>query len=115
MTEIETRPRARLEELRIKIKSLAAEARIIRAREKKLTGLDREKLHNHRVCEVRHEARNSLLAYAFIRGRSYASQERSARTVPSPEYVSGLVERFGGDRSDHTDRVKLWLCGHVAM
>lgn len=75
-------------ELKVKIKSLAAETRIIRAEERKSLGRGRamdaayypddkkkcyatyEKLRHHRIEVVRREARATHLAYAFIRGKS---------------------------------------------
>ena len=78
--------------LKVKIKSLADEARIIRHEERKSLnsgrfckgkqGLQKEseksyylyrKLRDHRIGIVISEARASLIAYAFIRGKSFAS------------------------------------------
>lgn len=64
--------------LKIKLKSLAAEAAIIRQEEMKLATSRlpssrelREEIHNHRVSDVREETRATLLAYSFIRGKPY--------------------------------------------
>lgn len=57
---------------RVKIKSLAEEARIIRHEEKRLLSpQDRGCLHAHRVNIVREEQRATLLAYAYARGVPY--------------------------------------------
>ncbi len=63
--------------LKIKIKSLAAESRIIRLEEKKWRGGHpmRISLWDHRVKAVRNEARAALLAYGFLRGRTYRQVE----------------------------------------
>lgn len=98
--------------LKVKIKSLAAEARIIRLEEKRSLGRRvgpgvfkgrREwlflSLRHHRVKDVRGEQRHSLLAYAYLRGRSYASAEgtrpREWWREPSWERVAELVRKFG--------------------
>lgn len=66
MTTTTQTPTYRRAELRVKIKSLAAEARIIRREElrSKERGrrAERESLYAHRTYEVRREARSSLLA-----------------------------------------------------
>lgn len=90
--------------LKIKIKSLAEEARIIRHEERRIgytnykirlrpvnddqTDADniiceyndniRNGLHQHRVLNVRHETRAALLAYGFLRGRDYIEIENSS-------------------------------------
>lgn len=108
--------------LKVKVKSLAAEARIIRLEEHRAKGrrvatdakgsdkgdsrplfgfkgrhdAKRESLHRHRVRDVRSEARAALLAYAFIRGREYATVERpAADNPPDLKRVRQLVEKFG--------------------
>lgn len=136
--------------LKVKIKSLAAESRIIRLEEDKLrsprlaianinftkengktvyesadyTIASKEKLAkwkersiearnrtektltsltNHRKLEVRNESRAALLAYAFIRGKSYAKTENSKLlnnqlVGPNPKIlqkVASIVTRFG--------------------
>lgn len=57
------------QKLRVKIKSLAEEARIIRFEEKKTHNDEtRESLYLHRIFVVRNEARAALLAYGYMRG-----------------------------------------------
>jgi hypothetical protein len=65
----------RRELLRIKVKSLAAEARIIRAEEQKSSGQLRTEMHQHRTQDLRIEARASSLALGFIKGRSLEEME----------------------------------------
>lgn len=69
----------RLNELKVKVKSLAEEARIIRKEEKKTVGYRRERLYLHRILDVRMEARASQIAYACLRGVHYEKVE------PNPE------------------------------
>ena len=82
--------------LKIKIKSLAAEAKIIRLEEKKNQQL-RVELRAHRLRVVREEARATLLAYAFIRGRAYKTVEASNRQGHKPNWlkVETMVTRYG--------------------
>lgn len=83
--------------LKIKIMSLAAEAKIIRREERRWYGSSgtRSGLRNHRVFEVRSEARAAQVAYAFVRGRTYAQLERSPLTTPRWDRVLTLVRRYG--------------------
>jgi len=97
--------------LKIKIKSLAAEAQIIRHselgfkrafRHPKNTDPNAKStylgLRYHRTFDVRREARASLLAYAFLRGRKYRDVEEHCHEEPSnPVYskVLNMVLRYG--------------------
>lgn len=69
----------------MKIKSLAEEARIIRREESRYKGPiwgpteTRNSLHNHRTYDVRNEARASLLAYGFLRGKTLTQIERNRK------------------------------------
>lgn len=83
--------------LKIKLKSLAAEARIIRLEERRHRGPYQGDLHGHRVHVVRREARHSHLAYAFIRGHSYQAVEPKAKRAPDWEAVARLVSKYGLD------------------
>lgn len=69
--------------LRVKIRSLAEEARIIRKEERRAKkrgwigpGSINESLHNHRTLDVRNEARAAQLAYAYLRGKRYRQVEQ---------------------------------------
>lgn len=78
-------------ELKIKAKHLALEPAIIRKEEQKILKQIRsskcndtaeayrkfESLHNHRVWNVRNEARATHLARAYIEGKPYSSVEKS--------------------------------------
>lgn len=87
----------RREMLRIKIKSLAAEARIIRAEEKRTTHQLRNELHLHRVTVVRQEARCTHLAYGFIRGRTLDQMEPGQTNVSpyNSDRVRTMIKRYG--------------------
>ncbi len=87
--------------LKVKIKSLAAEAKIIRNEEHKSrfswkhdqTGPYIE-LKTHRRYNVRWAARSSLLAYAFLRGKSYKQIEPKTHEAPNIRSVADNVLRF---------------------
>ena len=114
--------------LKVKIKSLAAEAKIIRAEELKFKKLHRgddpyrEGLYLHRVNKVRREARLSLLAYQFMRGYDYASCEqfrRKENELRKPQIcqIAAMVKRF--TPSSHPietiqELVEKWISGDVA-
>lgn len=102
--------------LKIKIKSLAEEARIIRHEEKKWYGPSetRTGLYLHRVRDVRSEARAALLAYGFLRGRPYAALEkvgnhRQAHALDLPRIVK-LAQKYGPpDNVPEYKAVRDWL------
>lgn len=82
--------------LKVKVKSLAEEAKIIRKEEKRAKRLSiRIGLHDHRVGIVRYEARHANLAYSFLKGRSYAEIEGGAKEAPDWNKVRKMVEKYG--------------------
>lgn len=85
----------RREMLRVKLKSLAEEARIIRFEEKRTKGKLRDELHRHRVIDVRIAARNSHLAYGLIRGRTVEQVEGKAKSEPNWTEVRRLLKKYG--------------------
>lgn len=97
--------------LKIKIKALAAEAVIIRHAERQWRKRDRDtfvSLQLHRQLAVRREARSSLLAYAFLRGRAYRSIEPKCYQKPNWAWVERIAKRFGPERPDLKDALKAW-------
>lgn len=82
--------------LKVKLKSLAEEARIIRLETKRAK---RESIRNglylHRIGVVRHEARHTHLAYGFLRGKEYRQIEPKAHTVPDWNKVRNMVGKYG--------------------
>lgn len=133
--------------LKIKIKSLAAEAVIIRDDERRLKRVSRHgarwntfgpdenrhpanqrrfeayrDIRQHRTLAVRAEARYSLLAYGFIRGRAYKAIEAKCHEPPFWMSVARMVKRFSSDRvvrgmSDQQalELVKGWADGAQPM
>lgn len=103
--------------LKVKIKSLAAEARVIRLEEKRAgkNNALREKLYLHRTVDVRKEQRASLLAYAFLRGRPLSAVEPKRR--PELEWqaaarwkrVGEIVKKFGPGTADQEAALRAWL------
>jgi len=82
--------------LKVKLKSLAEEAKIIRKEEKKNPRLYLE-LRMHRIGIVRTEARATLLAYAFLRGRLYKQLEAKYHDGCKPDWakVEAMVRKYG--------------------
>lgn len=85
----------RREMLRVKLKSLAAEAKIIRREEQRSWGSFRDELRLHRVGTVRQAARETHLAYGFIRGRALEQMEAKAAVKPDWEAVRKMVKKYG--------------------
>lgn len=119
----------KISELRIKIKSLAVEARIIAHEERRvLRRLTRQgsperqaailasyaSLREHRRAVVGPTARVSLLAYGFLRGKPYTKLEPSNSREPDWNDVWKVAERFAapsGGRlaeADHKDLAQRW-------
>lgn len=102
-----------LEALKVKIKTLAAEARIIRKEElaaKQARHYDKlQSLHCHRVGDVRRASRHSHLAYGFLRQVPYLKMEQSCRSQPHWETVRKEAARFSEGSPDQIDeRWKAW-------
>ena len=90
----------RREMLKVKCKTLAQEARIIRRYEQRMKNFKpatvmREEMHNHRVCELRREARSSHLAFGFIRGRTIDQMENKRKSEPNVKRVNELLKKYG--------------------
>lgn len=105
-------------ELKVKVASLAAEAKIIRrierrlkkakARKPELT-LDFQSLQQHRREHVRWHARHTHLAYGFIRGLSYKAMEQKCRVQPSMKAIMDMITKYGGPIT--TERMHAWFAG----
>jgi len=91
--------------LRVKIKSLAEEAKIIRHAERYANKCGdytvQNKLRNHRVTTVRKATRNTLLAYQYLRGIPYAAIERPNSSTPDWKEVERMCKVYGGVKLDH--------------
>lgn len=98
--------------LKIKIKSLADEAQIIRQEERKVLGFFRrareEKhrnahldtyvgLRTHRRHDVRDESRAAQLAYAFVRDIPYSQVEKKCKVTPDWERIERIAGKFSAD------------------
>lgn len=82
--------------LKVKIKSLAEEAKIIRLETKRAKRASiKDGLALHRKGIVRSEARHTHLAYGFMRGREYRQMEPKAHQEPNWEKVRKMVEKYG--------------------
>ena len=98
-------------QLKMKICSLAAEARIIRREETKWRGDSsvRSSLRKHRTGVVRREARASQLAYGFLRGRRYAQLEKAESVRADWTRVASLVTKYGArDKAHATQQLNEW-------
>ncbi|ATS92357.1 hypothetical protein DLP05_071 [Stenotrophomonas phage vB_SmaS_DLP_5] len=85
----------RREMLKVKLKSLAAEARIIRKEESKTHGALRDELHRHRVGIVREVARSTHIAYGIIRGKTLDQIEPNRQTEPNWEAINKMIMKYG--------------------
>jgi hypothetical protein len=63
--------------------------------------------------ELKDRARHLLLAYAFLRGRPYASQERTCKVAPSLSWIASLIGEAGG-QAPTVDTLKAWITGTEA-
>lgn len=104
--------------LKVKIKYLAEESRIIRQEKERWLKKSRRarakygdaygggwmwnSLHEHRRGVVRSEARISLIAYGFLRGRTYEQIEGNAKTEPDWRRVRDCVRAF--NKREVTDK-----------
>lgn len=98
--------------LKIKVMSLASEARIIRREEKRWPGPSDQRtgLHLHRIHAVRPESRAAHLAYGFLRGRAYRQMEATCRREPDWNKVQHLAIRYGdGDKNALSRRIAEWI------
>ncbi len=114
--------------LKIKLKSLAAEAVIIREEEKKYRfertadgemkpsaegSLRRQifwGLREHRIKDVREESRSASLAYGFLRGRRYRQIEATSYVAPNWKRVETLVLKYahGAEAGDLKRKFEIW-------
>lgn len=93
----------RREMLRIKVKSLAEEARLIRREERRTHGSLREELYLHRIHVVRRHARNAVLAYGLVKGRTLAQMEPGSKSRGDREEVARMLLRYGGRHLTEVD------------
>ena len=106
-------------ELKIKLLTLGYEIRQIRRIEQKLTKANRAKpslnlgdkrlsLYNHRLG-LSAPARNTLLAYGFLKDRPYLTIENKRYTDPNWAEVQRMATQYGdGDRREIAQRFEQW-------
>ncbi len=88
-------PRDRRLFLKIKLKSLMEEAKIIRKAENSPRNLPLlGELHHHRVMDVRTEARHTHIAYGLIRGRELHEMEKTEKPVDWKK-VQAMCKKYG--------------------
>ncbi|MCA9233250.1 MAG: hypothetical protein KDA57_21580 [Planctomycetales bacterium] len=83
--------------LRVKLKSLAEEARIVRREERKAHSDVRSSLHDHRVHVVRKAARNTHIAYGLLLGKTLEQIEGTATPARPPDWkaIEKMVRQYG--------------------
>lgn len=80
--------------LRVNVKSLAAEARIIRAEEKRCGFNYYQSMHLHRTGSLRTEARVAQLALACLRGRAYRQVEGTMPQELVKHYAFKIAQKL---------------------
>lgn len=80
--------------LKVKLKSLAAESKIIRDLERRCPP-HRTALREHRLFVVRKATRNTHLAYGYLRGLTYDQIECNPRSWPNWREVERMAMQYG--------------------
>ncbi len=83
--------------LKIKLKSLVDEARIIRKEERKIPKEHawlRNEMREHRVGVVRSASRSTHLAYGLARGLEYSVMEKKAECVPDWKAIDKMLASY---------------------
>lgn len=94
--------------LKVKIKSLAEEARIIRREERKSANTLLNRLHEHRTYDVRRESRASFIAYGYLRGKPLSVvEQKGKRCSVIDRRAYSIVKKFG--TTDASKAFEVWL------
>lgn len=122
--------------LKVKIKSLAAEAVIIKREEakwKQFAYTDPQtnfaakhpmfwSLRQHRLQDVRKECRHATIAYGYLRGRAYKQIEAKCHEAPIWSRVADIVINFSGykyatleDKKKIRENVEAWRLGDLVQ
>ncbi len=99
--------------LRVKVKHLAEEARIIRKEEHRTYGDTRDWLYLHRINNVRPECRATHIAYAFAKGTPLESLEKYPSEIPVSVWarVTKMIELYSNrSREEYND----WIGSSMA-
>jgi hypothetical protein len=114
-TEQKTYPRdakvAAIHKLRVNVKSLAAEAKIIRQEAWRCGPAYEAELTMHRRGRLREESRYAQLALAFVRGVPYLAVERNAKEKPVYDKLFDKIRGFYRDVNHVSDPLGQWLNG----
>jgi|TARA_R110000744_G_scaffold351934_6_gene457824 hypothetical protein len=101
--------------LRVKLKSLAIEAAIIRREEQvanKSNSYDTQnQLRIHRVGKVRRASRETLLAYQYLRGVPYAACEKPKSKPVDIKAIEKMCKDYGILDQSITD----WMEGETRL
>ena len=90
-------------QLKIKLKSLAAEARIIRKEELKNKGKwawKADSFYGHRVHYLRPITRATHVAYGLLRGLGYHQIEPTSKSQPDWDKVRKMVIKYSDYKSE---------------
>ena len=99
--------------LKVKVKHLAEEARIIRTEEQRHYGDTRDWLYLHRINGVRPECRATHIAYAFAKGTELSKIEKYPERIPTSVWarVAKMVSKYS-DKS--ANEYKNWISSSTA-
>lgn len=82
--------------LKVKLKSLMEEAKIIRKEELRMQDKHIQgQLHKHRTVDVRNEARSTHLAYSILRGKARHVVEMPNSADPDTQSIIHMVRKYG--------------------
>lgn len=88
---------AAIHRLRVNVKSLACEARLIRCEERRCGELYRQELRLHRIGRLREEARYAQLALAYARHQPYNRSEAAGSKPVDATRLEKKIRNFGGN------------------
>ena len=100
---------AAIHKLRINVKSLAAEAKIIRQEARRCGACYEMELTLHRRGRLREEARYTHLALAFVRGRPYKSVERKLGCLTPKIDPDKLAAKLARSSVREATKAAQWL------
>jgi len=95
--------------LKVKVKHLAVEPRIIKETIKHLPGEDKRSFREHIVHVIRPEARATQLAVAYMKGVPYSKIEKSRKPEKEIEFtyvkkrILKMVQSYGSRRTTASD------------
>jgi hypothetical protein len=103
--------------LKVKAMSLAEEARIIKSLEGEcFNEYGHNEIRDHRIFDVRREARATNLARAFLSGKFYRTVENSRRPEKQHEFsrvqkrLTNIVSKYGNFKNGNAgETIQAWL------